>query len=170
MTRNEFLDELKEFMEGVFADIKLPVKLQTINDEVSYRPPEIYSMRLPDSKSAYKKVPYVINRIVTSQSVGKPGELRERTCVVDSIFAVYSEDENEGARKLIQLFDRIEFELINAGGVGEGNMYELIREQPIEFLIYPEDTAPYYMGEMVTTWRMPPIEQEMPILWNPTYP
>lgn len=170
MTRNEFLDQLKEFMECIFADTKLPTSIQTVSDDGSFRPPAIYSMRLPDSKSATKKAPYIINRIVTSQSVGKPGEPRERTCVVDSIFCVYSNDEMEGSRWLLHLFDRIEFELINAGGVGDGNMYELIREEPIDILIYPNDTAPYFMGEMLTTWRMPPIEQEMPILWNPTYP
>ena len=168
MTRNEFLDELKDFMEDVFADTLLPTKIQNIRETASYRPPDIYSMRLPDSKSATKKVPYIINRIVTSQSIGKPGEPRDRTCVVDSIFAVYSEDEMEGSRMLLQLFDRLEFNLIQAGGVG--NTFELIRSEPIDILIYPEDTAPYYMGEMITTWRLPPIEQEMPILWNPTYP
>lgn len=172
MTRNEFLDELKDYMEDVFKDSLLPTKLQKTTDTATYRAPVIYSMRLPDSKQAYKKVPYIINRIVTSQSVGRPGEDRERTCDVDTVFAVYCEDETEGARMLIQLFDKIEFDLINAGGIGGTNggiTYELIREQPIEFMIYPEDTAPYFMGEMMTHWRLPPIEQEMPKLWNPTY-
>jgi len=27
--------------------------------------------------------------------------------------------------------------------------------------VYPDDTAPFYMGEMVTEWIMPPVEREV---------
>lgn len=26
---------------------------------------------------------------------------------------------------------------------------------------YPDDTAPYFVGEMISTWKLPPVEREV---------
>ncbi len=162
MTRNTLLDLLKEFTENVVKDIILPTAIQKVGEEQQYRCPNVYSMRLPDSKSWDKKAPYIIHQLLTTETVQPDGYQIQRTATVRTIISVYSEDEQEGARMLLQIADRFELELLRVGGVGEGNQFELKRNEPFEFLAYPDNTYPYYGGEMMTVWNMPPIRREIP--------
>lgn len=69
------------------ADIILPVAMQQGDTEQAYRAPEVYLMRLPDSRSAKKKAPYIIHRVIPLATEQQPGS-EERTVVsVRSIFA-----------------------------------------------------------------------------------
>lgn len=37
---------------------------------------------------------------------------------------------------------------------------------PIEMIVYPDSTPPYYLGEMMTEWRMPIVESEVQKVWQ----
>ena len=50
------------------------------------------------------------------------------------------------------------------GGRGEMTM-EAIRNFISEYC-YPDSTAPYYLGEMMTKWTMPIIESEVQQIWQ----
>jgi len=42
-----------------------------------------------------------------------------------------------------------------------GKQYELDLDAGLETLIYPEDTAPYYAGEMISVWKIPAVRREV---------
>ena len=80
------------------------------------------------------------------------------SAVVRSIFCVYCNDEQEGALHLLNLMERLRIRLLQ--DVVIGGQFELDLEAGIEVLIYPENTAPYFAGEMSTTWKMPSVERK----------
>lgn len=79
--------------------------------------------------------------------------------MVRSIFAVYNDDEQEGGLMLLNLMERLRIRLLRE--VVIGRRFQLDLEAGLETFIYPDDTAPYYAGEMTTTWRVPGVEREV---------
>ena len=43
---------------------------------------------------------------------------------------------------------------------------QFVLKSPLEMIVYPDSTAPYYLGEMMTTWTMPIIESEVQQIWQ----
>lgn len=80
MTSVVLLEQLKAFTEKIMADMILPVAMQQGDTEQAYRAPEVYLMRLPDSRSAKKKAPYIIHRVIPLATEQQPGS-EERTVV-----------------------------------------------------------------------------------------
>jgi hypothetical protein len=37
---------------------------------------------------------------------------------------------------------------------------------PLEYIVYPDNAEPYYMGEMMTVWEIPSVEREVMELWE----
>ena len=60
---------------------------------------------------------------------------------------------------VLNLITRIRVALIKAGIIGE--QFSLKRK--IEYIVYPDSTPPYFMGEMMTLWEMPIIQREVPL-------
>jgi hypothetical protein len=44
-----------------------------------------------------------------------------------------------------------------------GNQFYLDLTQQMKSAVYPDDLYPYYIGEMLTAWIMPPITREVNI-------
>lgn len=74
MTSVVLLEQLKAFTEKIMADMILPVAMQQGDTEQAYRAPEVYLMRLPDSRSAKKKAPYIIHRVIPLATEQQPGQ------------------------------------------------------------------------------------------------
>ena len=55
MDKVQFLKALAAFTSEVTKDMILPVSLQKEDTEQQFRAPEVYQMRLPDSRQAKKK-------------------------------------------------------------------------------------------------------------------
>lgn len=160
MVKNDFLDSIKAFTEEAIKELILPVRIQSAGEQQSYRAATVYKMRLPDSTSATKKAPYIVHSVITSTDKQSPGELTQSSAQLRSVFCVYCEDEQEGALYLLELMERFREQVLRTR-VLDGR-YALDLETPMESLFYPaEDTAPYYLGETVSTWRLPPIEREV---------
>jgi hypothetical protein len=123
-------------------------------------------MRLSDSTAATKKAPYIIHQIITSADGQNPGEEPYSSCTVRSIFCVYCDDEQEGSLHLLNLMERVRIALLRKQVISDTFVLDL--SQKLETLNYPDDTAPYYAGEMVTTWKMPVIRRE--IDWGSEFP
>ena len=152
MTTNMLLASLKEVTQDAVKDLILPVALQEDDTEQQYRAPEVHLMRLPDSSSAKKKCPYIIHQVVKTSISQKPGDgVPLMRTVVRSIFAVYCRDEEEGALHLLNLMQRTQDELLRQVVIGKQFALD-IQNSDLDGMIYPEDTAPYYIGEMSTTW------------------
>ena len=60
---------------------------------------------------------------------------------------------------LLNLMERIRVALLRQVVIGE--QFTLDLEAGLEVLGYPDDTAPYFVGEMISTWILPPVEREV---------
>lgn len=153
MTAVILLEQLAAFTEEATKDLIMPTKMQSADDEPIFRSAEVHKMRLPDSRSAKKKAPYIIHQVITGK------DTTDSSAVVRSIFCVYNEREDEGGLMLLNLMERLRIALLKAGTVGE--QFTLDINAGMERMIYPDDTAPFYAGEMISTWKMPRVEREV---------
>ena len=130
----------------------------------------MYLTRLPDMQSFQKKAPFILHQAVTGEdalaNVNKGTGLQIRrelksVAVIRSVFCVYHPNEEEGGLALLNLMEAMRvglllFPLMN-------NVFELDLDEGISQMDYPETgergTAPYYLGEMVTTWKLPQIKR-----------
>ncbi len=105
VTWNELLQALKEFIENAIKDLLLPIRAQSKEDETEFaedpdkawRKPDVYLMRLPDSKEAKKKAPYVLVQLITTQDWQDERQIDDSVAVVRIICCVYDKDEQIGA-------------------------------------------------------------------------
>ncbi len=160
MNKTVLLEKLKEFTEKSVKDILLPVKQQENDFHKGFeRAAEVYLMRLPDSNSAKKKAPYIIHQFITGKDSRKNGNTGKSKVIIRSIFCVYSPDEQEGSLMLLELMERLRIDLLKTEVIG--HQFALDLEEGVEVLAYPDDTAPYFAGEMITSWFMPFVEREV---------
>lgn len=156
MNRVILLERLREFTEGVTGDLRFPVSQQRGDPEgLPPRAAEVFCARLPDSREAKKKAPYILHQVITGKDAQTPGGPVNSETAVRSIFCVYHPDEQQGGLALLTLMEQLRVALLERVVIGA--QFRLDLEAGIETLVYPEDTAPYYAGEMITTWHMPPV-------------
>lgn len=174
MTNMELLDQLAAFTREVTREMRLPVSgppngpKKDIGDilapEVEVRAPEIFRMRLPDGNAARKKAPYILHQLLTFRDAQPEGERTEGYAVVRSIVCVYCDDEQEGGLLLLGLMERLRVALLQTSVLA--GRFSLDRTAGLEGLIYPEASAPYYAGELVTNWKIPSIERKVEMQWQ----
>lgn len=163
MTKVQLLEAFKVFTQEATKDLIFPERIQKVNEEPIFRSPAVYLMRLPDGKSAMKYAPYVLHQLITGADKQQEGEQPKGIATVRSIMCVYSDDEQEGGMMLLNLAEHLRIQLLKQ--IVIGNQFELDLTQGLEFLAYPDDTAPYFVGEMMSVWKMPPIKREVPQIW-----
>jgi hypothetical protein len=158
MSKVILLEQLKEFSESVTRDIILPVAQQKEDKEPPKpRAAEVFCTRLPDSKSAKKKAPYILHQFINDKTIQPEGQPLDSTAIVRSVFCVYHPDEQEGGLALLTLMDQLYLSLLERPIVGAQFVLDL--KAGMESMAYPEDSAPYFAGEMVTVWKMPPVKR-----------
>ena len=156
MTAINLLECLEAFVKEKTADIMLQVKVRNRNpEEVKERAADVYKMRLPKKEDQTEKVPYILLQLLTGKDDKEDGEPEESVCKIRIVVATYSEDGSEGALDVLNVILRIRSELKKAGVVGE----RFVLQNPLEYIVYPDSTQPYYLGEMVTNWSIPTIER-----------
>lgn len=160
MTKNEFLDCLCEFTRETLRDLRLPVELQE-EDEAPPppRPPDVYDMGLPDFLEAEKKAPLIIHQIITAKDIQPPKSHPESTVVVRTVAGVYHPNSQEGPRAVLGIVERLRLELLSRGWIAD--RFQLDTGAGVEYLIYDKQLPPYFAGEMLTTWKLPPVEREV---------
>jgi len=163
MNRITLLEQLRDISKIATEDIILPVREQKGDAEKVTRAADIYLMRLPDSRAAQKKAPYIIHQLITGKDIQPPGENETASAVVRSIFCVYNDNEEEGSLMLVNLMERLRIHLLRQVVIGDQFQLDLV--VGLESMVYPEDTAPYYAGEMVSTWILPAIQREVRSPW-----
>ncbi|MEG0778820.1 MAG: hypothetical protein RSG55_08235 [Oscillospiraceae bacterium] len=163
MTPMVLLDELKKFIEQETRDIILPVKTRPLDSgAIIERAAQVWPMRLPFRDDDIKKAPYILLQLLNggdSQETGKPSASE---CNVRIIVCCYSENASEGAMNILNVITRIRMALLKKRIIGD----RFTLRMPLEWLIYPDDTAPYFMGEIATIWDMPTIEREVLRNWQ----
>ena len=163
MTEVRLVEALKEFIDESVKNFSLPERIQEGDTEEIYRPPKVYKLRLDNSGEAKKKAPYVIIQLENDLHKQSHGENSQSTAVIRLIFCVYNENEEEGALALLNVMDKVRIDLLRT--VVIGHCFKLDTDKGLEGLIYNEDTAPYYAGEMIGTFFMPPVEREVKSAW-----
>ena len=116
-------------------------------------------MRLPDGKAAAKKAPYILHQLITGKDKQPEKSKSTSKANIRSIFCVYSNNDQEGGLLLVNLMERMRISILKT--VALGHQFTLDREEGIETLYYPDDTAPYFVGEMLTTWNLPVVQVEV---------
>jgi hypothetical protein len=159
MNRITLLEQFKAFTVDKTHDIIMPVRTQKAGEAQGNRAADVYLMRLKDSSAAQKKAPYIIHQLITGKDDQAQGQNVSSMAVVRSIFCVYNEDEEEGSLMLINLMERLRIHLLKQVVIGHQFILDL--EAGLETLVYPDDTAPYYAGEMVSTWKLPAVTREV---------
>lgn len=161
LNKNILLDCLQEFTQEAVKDLLLPVSRQKEDGdrELSARPAAVYLMRLPDSKAAKKKAPYILHQVITGRDKQQPGKQAEANALVRTVFCVYDADEQEGGLQLLNLMERLRIALLQQQVIG--GQFQLDLAEGLETANYPDDTAPYYLGEMISVWRLPGIQRQV---------
>lgn len=160
MNSTDFLNVLKSETERAVAGLMLPLAPSKDERAPEPRPAEVYLMRLPDSKIADQKVPYIIHSLLTTSDKQEHGKPPTATVTVRSIFTVYGEDEQKGALNLLTLMDTVRSALLRSPLSGTPKRYRLDLAQGLERLIYTDNSAPYFGGEMSSVWVLPSIQRE----------
>lgn len=160
MTPVILLDNLEEFVKEKTKDIKLQVRVRgTAQQQEKERAADVYKMRLPKKEDQTEKVPYILLQLLT----GKDGEAQEGSaCQIRIVVATYAENDIMGAYDVLNVLLRIRSELQKAGIIG--GYFAL--KKPLEYLVYPDSTQPYFLGEMITNWSIPTIEREVEAIWQ----
>lgn len=163
MTKNDLLEALKAFTEETVKDLILPVQPQkTEKEPPASRSPEAHIMGLADFTAAKKKAPYVFHQVITAKDwwEPEPHPQMKSQAQVRSVFAVYHENSQEGQLALLGFMERLRITMLKQ--IVVGRQFKLDVKAGVEYLIYPENIYPFYAGEMISTWILPPVEREVP--------
>lgn len=159
LSRPALLEALKKYTEGRIAGLEFPTAVQKNDTELRTKVPDVFKMRLPDSKAEDKIVPYIIIQFITGKDAQLHTKQPDSTALIRFIFTVYHKNEEAGAIALMNLIDTVRIGLLE--DVVIGKCFELDTDAGLETLIYTDDTAPYYAGEMVGTFKLPPIHRRV---------
>lgn len=165
MDKVQLMNALRAFTIETTKDLMLPTRMQKISEEQSARAPAVYTQRLPDEQNAAKKAPYILHQLITGKDLQTPGHNVECSASVRTIICVYNEDEQDGGMMLLEVAERLRIQLLKQVIV---QPFVLDLESGLEFMAYPDDTAPYFVGEMISTWQLPPIKREVKQVWGET--
>lgn len=154
-TLEKLLDDLQAFIQEILKDYPLFVKQEGWEDQPLTRDAEVQQMIMPEPSEEHERVPYILLQLINgSDKREQNGQLVSRTAV-RIVIAIYNKDKLEGRLQLLRIVQKIRYELSRAGVIGK--MFEL---DGLEYLIYPDDTEWYHMGEMSTEWKIPPVERD----------
>ena len=158
MTRIVLLECLRDFTKEATADLIMPTKMQKSDTEQGYRPADVYLMRLPDSSSATKRAPYVLHQLISGADQQKENHIIS-DARVRSVFCVYNDDKQEGGLMLLNLMERLRVALLQQVIIGEQFTIDL--DAGLNILTYSNDTAPYFAGKMISTWKLPTVKRKI---------
>lgn len=138
---------------------------EELKQQETYRPIKVFLTGLPKGSSYMRDAPYILHQILKSLDLQEPGKQSVTEIIVRTTFCVYHEDGQEGGLSLLNVMERLRIALLRRRVIGK--QFKLNLSAGLETLVYPdtgpppEGTAPYYLGEMLTTWNAPIIEREV---------
>ncbi len=169
MTRITLLEQLKAFSEEHTGDLLLPVQPQEDDENPPDRAPTVHIPCLPELHSYEQYAPFMTHEVVTGKDNVKTDERglkkKRSITVIRTCFCVYHKNEQQGKMALLTLMERMRLALLEQVIIGA--QFKLDVEAGMETLVYPGNpnqtaVSPFYLGEMLTTWNLPPIERKVP--------
>lgn len=161
MTPVILLEEIKKFIEAELKDLILPVRVEKNGTEPKERTPEVHIMRLKNKTDKTQKIPYILLQFLKSEDGQPEGQNVQSESWVRIVVAAYSENEYDGVLCVLNILTRLRLAFLRAGIIGK----QFLLRPPLETIVYPDQTPPYYFGEAMTVWRTPGIESECE-LWQ----
>ena len=163
MTPVILMERLADFVQDVTKDIKLQVRVRNQNpEEEKELAANVYKMGLPKKDDQTQKIPYILLQFLTGKDDKQAGEPEESDCKIRIVVATYSEDGGVGPYDVLNIILRIRSELEKVGIIGK----QFALQKPLEYIVYPDNTPPYYLGEMITNWSIPTIKREVEEIWQ----
>ena len=156
MTPVDLVDQLKVFAEEKLENLLLPIRTPP-KEDAKYRRPEVFKMNLPDLPSQKEKAPYVVLQFVNGSDEQNDGEEDYSICKIRVVVCAYSDNLGEGSMHVLNMLTRLRTELLRERVLGKRYLLKL----PLEYLVYPDNPAPYFFGEMMTVWEIPTIRREI---------
>lgn len=155
MTPIFLLEALKKRVEEATKDLVLPSRNPETR-KIEYRVPGVYIGQLPDVEAETALSPYILLRFITGEDKQEEGEEQESGCNVRIIVTTYNENGEEKYMSTLNIVTRIRMNLLENRVVGE----QFILKMPLDYIVYEDDnTEPYGIGELMTLWNIPTIEQ-----------
>ena len=152
MTPIMLMQALQGFIEKETADLKMQARVKRNSGEKAERPPGVYIGELPEPEGTERLAPYVLMKFLTGKHERNTGE-DENRCMVRIVCVAYSEDPQERYIQVLNLLSRMELRLLEETVIDS----RFTLQSPLEMIVYEDDTGPYKIGEMVTTWELPAI-------------
>lgn len=150
------LDCLKKFIEEDLKEYRLPVKQDGWTGQPERRVPDIHEMAVPEPSEEHERIPYILLQVLNGRDErGSDGQMKS-IVNVRIIITIYDDDMQGGKMQVLQIVQRLRRDLIRAGVIG--GCFAL--QWPLEYLIYPDETEWYHLGEMATQWSIPTEERD----------
>lgn len=171
-TKVGLLYALGDFTQQKVKNLLLPAQLKDGEggEEPPRRPADVYLTRLPEMYVPTKRAPYILHQVLTGQDglenitkgTGMSARMEfQSRAVIRTVFCVYDLDGQRGGMELLNLMEELRVALLTCPTLG--GMFELDIKEGIAQLVYEETeervTAPYYIGDMVTVWKLPPVQR-----------
>lgn len=156
MTTTDLLEQFKLFAEDALKDLILPVKTPP-TQEAKYRTPEVFLMNLPDEAAQKEKAPYVVLQFLNGDDSQEEGKEEESVCNIRVVVCAYSDDLGEGPMHVLNMLTRLRIALLEKRVIADRYAMRL----PLEYLVYPDNPAPFFFGEMMTVWEVPTIKRRV---------
>ncbi|MFI3255431.1 MAG: hypothetical protein R3Y63_14020 [Eubacteriales bacterium] len=157
MTTSDLVDSLANFIKNATKDLMLPVRVVSDGAESKTRTPIIYKMRVPTKEAEIQQIPYIVVQHLKGKDERDENGIASCTAVIRILIATYSENQEEGAISVENIINRIRIPLLKQGIIAKKYLVNM----PLEYVIYPDPIPPYYLGEMITNWQVPPVEREV---------
>lgn len=152
MTPIMLLDEIAIECKEATRDLLLPCRGDKDKPD-SFRTPNIYKMNVPRKEDNLKQIPYVVAQVLSGEDDQPFGDTAESECGIRIVIAVYSEDMSEGPLNVLNVITRIRERFLLRKSI-DG---QFLLKRKISWAIDPRPEDPYYFGEMIMTFEMPPI-------------
>lgn len=159
MGMRRLIDALAIVIDETLKGLKLPKSTNDWDEPQKDGEIQVFKHRMA-SASDKEKAPYVLLQILNGADEHSREDDKEFSVVtVRGIVVTFNRDSVEGALSLVEVIERIRFRLESNRTIGGRYTLQL----PFEWLIYPEDTAPYHIGELSMTFTIESIP------WRPDY-
>ncbi len=162
MTPVILLNCLESFVKEKTSGIKLQVRVTNSTQEDKTREALVYKMGLPGKDEKIQRIPYILMQVISGKDDIQGQGMKQSICQIRMVVAVYAENDSQGGYDVLNVLLRIRSELEKTGVIG--GYFAL--QDPLEYIVYPDNTAPYYFGEMMTNWSMPVIVREVQKTWQ----
>ena len=155
-TLEKLLDDLQEFIQETLKGYRLNVKQEGWENQPLERELSVSQMIMPDPDEENERIPYILLQLLNgSDKRNERGQMESRANV-RIVIAIHNPDKLEGRLQVLRIIQKIRYEIHRAGVIGQ--MFTIGN---LEYLIYPDDTQSYHMGEMSTDWAIPPVERDL---------